>query len=316
MEDGSVVPFDRAVVATGAALDFAQMPGYSQNDSETIPHAWTGTTGSAAAKQVAILRKQIQAVPDGGVFIILPPAGSHSCPPAPYERASLVADYFLRAKPRAKILVIDPKESFAKQALFSDAWRALYGEMIEWRGGEAGGIVEALNVRERVVETEFGAERGDAVNYIPPQRAGTALRESGLADASGWCPVRAGTFESRRVAGVYIVGDAAAVSPMPKAASAARSQGAVAAAAVLRSLGMEVGDGRDGRKLTSACYSLAGPAYGLSSAATYRAGTDGVEKVGEVLSPREADAGRRKADADVAAEWRREIAGELFGGGI
>ena len=337
LADGSELRFDRAAVAPGVELDFGAMPGYSESDSNMVPHAWRGGADGA---QAALLRKQIEAMPDGGVFIILPPEGAYSCSPAPYERASLAAARFMRGKPRAKILVIDPKEHFAKQALFSRAWRNLYGDMIEWRGGEAGGIVESLSLQNggRIVETEFGSEVADVLNYIPPQRAGGLAWESGLTDESGWCPVRAEDFESLLMSGVHVIGDAA-LTRMPKSADAARSQGAWAARGILRALGMgeaeelwgdesggsglggsELGgsklDGSElgGSELSSACYSLAGLEHGLASVSRYRVVGGMLEKLEEKLTPLDSDAAGFRLDAEKADEWHRAIMAELFGG--
>ena len=310
LEDGSEARFDRVVVAPGVEFDFDAMPGYSAADAEKVPHAWRGGGDGA---QMKILREQIQAMPDGGVLAILPPEGLYSCSPGPYERASLAAELFLRDKPQAKILVIDPKEHFAKQTLFSRAWRAFYGEMIEWRGGEAGGIVEGLDLRDgkKIVETEFGAESADVLNYIPPQRAGRAARESGLTDDSGWCPVNAADFESAAQPGVYVIGDAVKTR-MPKSADAARSQGARAARGILRSLGMA--EEPEESVLTSACYSLAATEHGLASESRYRVVDGALEKLEEKLTPPDADAARFRRDAEKADEWRAAILAELFEG--
>ena len=312
LKSGQALTADRVVVSPGVGLDFGAMPGYSESNSQSVPHAWRG---EGDGRQMAILRKQIEAIPSGGVFIVVPPEEPHSCPPAPYERASLAAARFAKTNPRAKVLVIDPKEKFAKQSLFAPAWRALYGEMIEWRGGEAGGIVEALNLRggKKIVETEFGEERADVLNYIPPQSAGRLARDSGLTDDSGWCPVHPATFESPRAEGVYVIGDAAATR-MPKSASAAKRQGEAAAAAILREFGFA--ENNDDEIFASVCYSLAGLEYGLSSEARYRpSGANGLEmeKLGEILTPPDADDSRRRADAQKAEEWHSEITGKLFG---
>ena len=312
LKGGDALTADCVVVAPGVGLDFGAMAGYSESDSQDVPHAWRG---EGDGRQTAILRRQIEAIPSGGVFVVVPPEEPYSCPPAPYERASLAAARFATTNPRAKILVIDPKERFAKQSLFAPAWRGLYGEMIEWRGGEAGGIVEGLDLRggRRVVETEFGEERADVLNYIPPQSAGGLALDSGLADDSGWCPVHPATFESLRAEGVYVVGDAAATR-MPKSASAAKRQGEAAAAAILREFGLAEEGGDE--VFESACYSLAGLEYGISSEGRYRpSGANGLEmeKLGEVLTPLNADEARRRADAEKAEAWHMEITGELFG---
>ena len=310
LQGGGELRFDRAIVSPGVALDFAAMPGFSAPDAVAVPHAWTGGSDGA---QIRILREQILRMPEDGILVILPPPEPHSCPPAPYERASLAASFFRRAKPRAKILIIDLKEKFAKQTLFAVAWRKLYGDMIEWRGGEAGGIAEALNLQggAKIVETEFGPERADVLNYIPPQSAGALAKQSGMTDDSGWCPARADTMESRALRGVHVIGDAAATR-MPKSASAARSQGIVAATAILREFG--IGNHPDGGVVSSACYSLAGPEHGIASEARFQADGGEWKRLEEKLTPPDADDSRLLRDARKADEWHSRIIAELFGG--
>ena len=307
LADGAEIRFDRAVVSPGIDFHFDRMPGYSKADAERIPHSWK------AGKQTEILRRQLEAMPDGGTAIILPPANPFRCPPGPYERASMMAHYFSVAKPRAKVLILDAKEKFSKQPLFTDGWNQLYGDSIEWRSAEAGGLVEAINPQTRIVQTEFGEEKGDVVNYIPPQRAGDVAINSGLADDSGWCPINTVTFESSQMPNVHVIGDSAIAAKMPKSGFSANSQGKIAAAAIAA-----VFAGREplAGSFANTCYSFVAPDYAISVAAVYQSGGSGtiapVKGAGGV-SPRGADGNFRKREAEYAQGWYDSIIKDMFG---
>src|SRR5690606_36609880 len=116
------------------------------------------------------------------------PDNPFRCPPGPYERASVIANYLKRHKPKSKILILDAKEGFSKQGLFMEGWKKLYPGMIEWVPGAKGGKVTAVDPKTKTLEGEFEKYTGDVVNVIPPQRAGEIAHVAGLADASGWCP--------------------------------------------------------------------------------------------------------------------------------
>ena len=304
LADGSSVPFDRALVSPGIDFYYDKMPGYSQADEERIPHAWK------AGKQTMLLRKQLEAMPDGGVAVIMPPANPFRCPPGPYERASMFAHYFKREKPRAKVLILDAKEKFSKQPLFTEGWDMHYGDTIEWRSAEAGGAVESVNAKTMTIATEFDEEKADVINYIPPQRAGAIARESGLADGD-WCPVDTITFESKQMPGVHVIGDACIATKMPKSGFSANSQGKIAALAIVQMLG---GGEPVAPSFANTCYSLVTPSYGISVAAVYRSDGKSIQSVEGAggVSPKEAGAVVRRREADYARGWYAAITADMF----
>ncbi|MGA1644557.1 MAG: FAD-dependent oxidoreductase, partial [bacterium] len=226
LEDGSKIPFDRAIVSPGIDVRYDKMPGHSQGIEKKITHSWK------AGPQTMQLRRQLEAMANGGTVIICPPGNPYRCPPGPYERASMIAHYLKNNKPNSKIIILDQKEKFSKQPLFTDGWDMHYGDLIEWRSATAGGKVSEIDAEGMRLNTEFGWEEGDVINYIPAQWAGAVARESGLADDSGWCPVDHVTFESKLVPNVHVIGDACKAGAMPKSGFSANSQGKVAAAAV------------------------------------------------------------------------------------
>ncbi len=259
LDCGSQLAYDRLVVSPGIDFQWDEIEGYDEAASKAMPHAWK------AGKQTKLLRKQLEAMPDGGTVIIAAPANPFRCPPGPYERASLIAHYLKHNKPRSKILIFDAKPKFSKQPLFEQGWEALYPGMIEWIGETDGGAIEGVDVKAMTVNPTFGEPtRGDVVNVIPPQKAGAIAEVAGLTDDNGWCPIDQGTFESRLQKHVHVIGDAATAAPMPKSGFAASSQGKVCATAIVASL-----SGRElpAPSLVNTCYSLVGPDYGISVAA-------------------------------------------------
>ncbi|MGY3460523.1 sulfide dehydrogenase [flavocytochrome c] flavoprotein subunit [Bradyrhizobium sp. LM3.4] len=181
--DGVALPYDRLVLSPGIDFHFEALPGYDDAASEKMPHAWK------AGAQTLLLRRQLEAMPDGGTVAIAIPANPSRCPPAPYERASLIAHYLKTRKPRSKVLILDAKDNFSQQRLFEKAWKELYGDMIERIELSQGGRVTSVDAATRTIVTEFGNYAPDVANVIPPQRAGRIAEIAGATDATGWCPI-------------------------------------------------------------------------------------------------------------------------------
>ncbi len=306
LADGSVLAYDRLVLAPGIALRFDALPGYDEAAASVLPHAWQ------AGAQTELLRAQLEAMEDGGTVVMAVPANPYRCPPGPYERASLIAHYLKTRKPRSKLLVLDAKDVFSKQRLFEAAWAALYPGLLEYVPLSAGGRVTGVDPAARAVATEFGDHAGAVVNVIPPQRAGEIARIAGAADRSGWCPIDPGSFESRLLPGVHVIGDAAIAGAMPKSAFAANAQARVCADAVAALLrGTPVPEPR----LLNTCYSLVTPGYGISVAGVYRP-VEGV--LADIpgaggTSPPDAPASVREAEARYAEDWFGTITADAFG---
>jgi sulfide dehydrogenase [flavocytochrome c] flavoprotein subunit len=308
VDGGETIAFDACIVAPGIDIKYGSIAGYSEAAAEKIPHAWK------AGPQTALLRKQLEAMPDGGVFILAAPADPFRCPPGPYERASLVANYFKKAKPKSKVLILDAKEEFAKKGLFTAGWTKLYGNMIEWVPASKEGKVKRVDVDKMTVyagELE-GEHKGAVINLIPQQSAGKIALDSGLANDKGWCPVNPSTFESAQQKGVYVIGDACIAAPMPKSGYAANSQAKVCASAVVAALS---GGTPPTPAYTNTCYSLVGPDYGISVAAVYKVADgklDAVKGAGG-LSPADAPDEVRKREVAYAHSWFTNIADDIFG---
>src|SRR5690606_14249702 len=222
----TALPYDRLVLAPGVDRLFDALEGYDEAAAEIMPHAWK------AGAQTELLRRQLEAMEDGGVVAIVAPANPYRCPPGPYERACLIAHYLKQEKPRSKILILDTKDQFSKRPLFEEAWAELYPGMIEWVPMSAGGNVIRVEPETMSIETDFERHEVDVANVIPPQSAGAIARAAGVADPTGWCPVDPGTFESTLVPSVHVLGDACFAGAMPKSAFSANAQAKVAALAI------------------------------------------------------------------------------------
>jgi sulfide dehydrogenase [flavocytochrome c] flavoprotein subunit len=273
-----------------------------------MPHAWK------AGPQTVLLRRQLEAMPDGGLVIIVVPASPYRCPPGPYERASMIAHYLKQTKPRSKILVLDAKDSFSKQPLFMEGWQTLYPGMIEWVPLSSDGLVVKVDPAEMTVSTEFGTiHKGAVVNIIPPQRAGKIAINAGLAAESGWCPIDGRGMASTKAPDIHVIGDSCIAGTMPKSGFLANQHAKIAAEAIVAALRERESSAP---VWANTCYSHIGTDYAISIVNVYRLKPDNT--IGEVegaggTSPRHADAAFRKAEAEYADGWYAAITGEIFG---
>lgn len=306
LEEGATLAYDRLVVAPGIDLRFDALPGYDEAAAERMPHAWK------AGPQTMLLRRQLDAMEDGGVVVMAVPANPYRCPPGPYERASLIAHYLKTNKPRSKLVILDAKDAFSKQRLFEAAWQELYPGLIEWVSLSFGGRVTEVDASTKTLVTEFGQHRADVATVIPPQRAGAIAAAAGVADRSGWCPIDPVTFESALQPGIHVIGDAAIAGAMPKSAFAANGQAKSCAAALVALLR---GEEPARPKLVNTCYSLVAPGYGISVAGVYQP-KDGllreVEGAGGT-SPPNAPPETRALEARYAEAWFHTITSDVFG---
>ena len=306
LADGARLPYDRLVLAPGIDIRWGALPGYDEAAAAQLPHAWR------AGEQTLLLRRQLEAMPDGGLVVISAPANPFRCPPGPYERASLIAHYLKTKKPRSKLIILDAKDVFSKQRLFQAAWAELYPGLLEWVPLSKGGNVTSVDPGTRTLVTDFGRHQAQVANVIPPQKAGRIAEVAGVADRTGWCPIDPATFESTLQAGIHVIGDAAIAGAMPKSAFAANSQAKTCAAAVAQLLAGAV---PSTPKLINTCYSLVAPDYGISVAGVYQpSGGQLVDVPGSGgVSPADAPRATRAAEAALAEAWFRTITGEVFG---
>ncbi len=315
---GKSFSYDRCIVSPGVDFKWDLIDGYDVAVAESIPHAWK------AGPQTATLRKQLEAMKDGGTVCIAPPPNPFRCPPGPYERASQIAHYLKQHKPKSKIIILDPKPKFSKMGLFTAGWEKHYGyksdnSMIEWHGtpkGSNDNVLQSVDAGSRTVKTEFSEVKADVLNVIPAQKAGKIAFAAGLTNESGWCPVDLKTFESTLHKGIHVIGDSAIQSPMPKSGYAANSEAKVCAAAVVAMLNdMDTPQ----PSYVNTCYSVIAPGDGVSVAMVYRYNneTGKIDKVAGSggLTPGYADSSMemRAREEQYAHSWFKNITNDVFG---
>ncbi len=310
LSEGSRLRYDRLIVSPGIDFRWDTIAGYDQHTAHSIPHAWK------AGEQTAILNRQLQAMADGGTVVICAPPNPFRCPPGPYERASMMAHYLTRHKPKSKILILDPKSQFSKQKLFMSGWEKYYGygtdhSMIEWISIPDNPVIQ-LDVNTKTVTTDF-ADRytADVLNIIPAQKAGVIAEKAGLTDDSGWCPVNHQSCESSLQPDIHVIGDASKHSPLPKSAFAASSEAKVCAFAVVNLLNDQA---LMAPAWINTCYSLIAPMHGISVAMVYKLSPDGlVSKVkGSGGLSRQSDEKSRILESGFARQWYDSITADSF----
>ena len=305
LADGTSLSYDRLVLAPGIDLRFDALEGYDEAASTKMPHAWK------AGEQTLLLRRQLEAVDDGGLVVLAVPASPSRCPPAPYERASLIAHYLKSRKPRSKVLILDAKDIFPQQKLFENAWKELYGGMIERVALSQGGRVTSVDPATNKIVTEFGDYTAAVANVIPPQKAGRIAEIAGAADKTGWCPIDPVTFASKLVPNVHVIGDACLGGGIPKSASAANAQGKACAAAIVNLI---AGKAPQTPRLTGICYNTVAPGYAFSLAGIYLPKGDiFAEAEGNATSLVDAPREVRAREAEEAQTWYKTITADAFG---
>lgn len=256
---GKSFSFDRCVVAPGISFR-DNIEGYAGDAMSSMPHAWK------AGQQTVLLRKQLEAMPDGGTVAIAAPPNPFRCPPGPYERACQIAMYLQEKKPKSKVLILDSKDKFSKMGLFTQAFARHFPNHIEWVAGSKGGKITRVDPKSNTLYAGGTSYKVDVANVIPAQQAGAIAAKAGLTNDAGWCPIDGRSFESTMQKGVHVIGDASVAKPLPKSGYAANSEGKVCAAAVVSLLnGEQPGD----PSLVNTCYSIVGPNDAISVAMVY-----------------------------------------------
>ena len=299
---GAKVTYDRLVVSPGIDLKYGSVNGYSVDAQGSMPHAWKSGT------QVALLKSQVENMREGGTFVMVPPPNPYRCPPGPYERISMIAHILSKKNPKAKIIVLDPKEKFSKQALFTEGWQNHYPDMVEWIPASISGGVKNINADTMEIETDLETFKADAASVVPAQKAGVICERAGLTDGD-WCPIVPATMQSRADENIHVLGDASVASAMPKSGFSANSQAKVAAMAVRGALtGSKVFPAR----FANTCWSLIDENDGVKVGANYKAGADKIEVVDKFISKTEEDADLRKATYEESESWYTAITNDMF----
>jgi NADPH-dependent 2,4-dienoyl-CoA reductase/sulfur reductase-like enzyme len=303
--DGSKLAYDRLVLAPGVDLNFAGLPGYSEAASEKMPHAWKG------GAQIALLRRHLEAMEDGGSVGMVVCANPTRCPPGAYERACAIAYYLKTKKPRSKLLLLDAKDQFSMQRLFEQAWAKHYPGLIERVPLSQGGNVTSVDPSTMSLVTDFETYKVAVANVIPPQKAAAIAAKAGVADRTGWCTVEPIAFESTLQKDIHVLGDATLISGVSKSAFVAAAQGKVCAAAIVERLG---GRAPASSELTNTCYSFVAPGHAIRTTSVFRAENGQLVEVGAADTTKlDADDAVQTHEAGEAGRWFRAITKEVFG---
>jgi len=305
LASGRRVPYDRLVVAPGIDLKWDSVPGYSEAAAEVMPHAWK------PGAQTELLVRRLNAVNDGDVVVMIAPPNPYRCPPGPYERASMFA-HVLKSKGlnKAKIVILDPKPSFSKQALFMDGWEKHYGGMIEWQDPKVHGGIKSVDPTTSEVKTDLATYKASLVNVIPAQMAGKIARDAGLADQSGFCPIDPETMKSKTDANIFVVGDACIPGDMPKSAFSANSQAKVAAMTIRG----ELTNARTfPARYSNTCWSLIAPDDDVKIGGTYEPGDGKIKQATTFVSQKGEPADTRKQNYKESIDWYASIVADVFG---
>ena len=294
---GEALSYDRVIVSPGIDFMAGAIPALASADAQArVLHAWK------AGPQTVALRRQLEDMPDGGVYVLSIPAAPYRCPPGPYERACQVAAYFKARKPKSKVLVLDSNPDVtSKGPLFKKAWAELYAGIVEYRGNSRAVDVD---LRAGAVKLEFDDVKGNVLNVIPPMKAG-GIADKFITANNRWCEVDWLTFESKAAKGVHLLGDSTLSAPlMPKSGHMANGHGKACAAAVVALLNGEAPN--PSPTLTNTCYSFVSATEVVHVASVHKYDTkDRTFKT--VPGSGGVSAGRNELEAGYAMNWARNI---------
>ncbi|MFD2180634.1 FCSD flavin-binding domain-containing protein [Rhodoplanes azumiensis] len=305
LADGTQIPYDRLIVSPGIDFKYGDVPGYSIEAAERMPHAWRG------GDQLLLLKRQLDAVEDGGLIVIVAPPTPYRCPPAPYERASMMALALKRRGVRdARIVILDAKDHFAMQPLFEDGWARHYPGVIEWQDPKMHGGIKSVDPKSMTVTTDLETQKAALVNVIPPQQAGRLGRDAGLTDETGWCPVDAGTMKSLVDPSIHVIGDAAIGGDFPKSGFAANNEAKNTAMIVRHEL---LGSRLVPVRFTNHCWSTIAPDDAIKNGARYEPRDGKIVMLDPYTSQRDESPELREKQAKEAVGWYRGMTTDIFG---
>jgi len=309
LQSGGAVIYDRLVLSPGIDFRFDTIEGYSPAATEIMPHAWTG------GPQTLLLMRQLEAMDDGGVVVMAVPRDPYRCPPGPYERACMIAHFLKTKKPKSKLVIFDAKRTFSKQAVFEEAFRKHYDDIIDLNLTNEIDDFRVVKVDPQTMEvvTEAGVRvKANVGNIIPAQKAGKIAHKAGCAEGD-WCPIHPARFTSTKIKDVYVLGDSAVAVEMPKSAFCANSQAKVVAADILADLS---GAKRFPPRLRNTCWSLLAADDSIKIGANYRPaeknGKAFLAASGGFVSQRSESAEVRKQNYLESVAWYHAIILDAF----
>ncbi|MFN4324717.1 MAG: FCSD flavin-binding domain-containing protein [Azonexus sp.] len=304
LKGGSALSYDRLVLSPGVDFMWDEIPGLKSAEAQNkILHAWK------AGPQTIALRQQLEAMKDGGVYAISIPKAPYRCPPGPYERACLVANYFKQSKPKSKVIILDANEDvMSKKGLFTKAWSDLYKDIIEYRNNSE---VKDVDVASNTAILEFDKLKADVLNVIPPHRAGDIAHKSGIKLVNNrWVDIDWQSMESTSTPGIHVLGDAIFPAPtMPKSGHMANQHGKLAAAAILNLLAGQAPNPEP--VVMNTCYSFVDGknAIHVASVHQYDAATKTVQPVKGAGG---VSVARNELEGKAALGWARNIWADML----
>ncbi|MEM8958421.1 MAG: NAD(P)/FAD-dependent oxidoreductase [Pseudomonadota bacterium] len=300
---GATLPYDKLVLSPGIDFVEGSVLGWSVAAQNAMPHAYK------AGSQTELLKAQVDAMPEGGVFAMVAPPNPYRCPPGPYERVSMVAHVLRDRNPTAKIIIADPKAKFSKMALFEEGWARHYPGMIDWVGEDFGGGNVSVDPAAMTLSIDGDLLKVDVCNVIPAMKAGRIADSAGVTEGN-WAPVNAADMSSKADPDIYVLGDASQQGDMPKSGFSANSQAKVCANAVRAAL---TGSTQFPARYANTCWSLIDADDGVKVGATYEPTAEKIARVdGFISQVGESDALRR-ATYEESEGWYSGITADMFG---
>ncbi|MFA3916398.1 FCSD flavin-binding domain-containing protein [Ruegeria hyattellae] len=300
---GAVLPFDKLILAPGIDFVEGSVTGWDVSAQNKMPHAYK------AGSQSELLKAQIAAMPEGGIYAMVAPPNPYRCPPGPYERVSMVAHVLKASNPAAKIIIADPKPKFSKMALFEEGWANHYPGMIDWIGEDFGGGVVSVDPDRMVLIIDGEETKVDACNVIPAMKAGRIAELAGVTDGN-WAPVSATDMSSKADPDIYVLGDASQQGDMPKSGFSANSQAKVCANAVRGAL---TGSRVYPAKYANTCWSLIAENDGVKVGASYEPTEEKISRVDGFISQTGETISIRKSTFEESESWYDAITADMFG---
>jgi sulfide dehydrogenase [flavocytochrome c] flavoprotein chain len=304
LANGIVLPYDRLVLSPGIELKYDSVPGYSEEVSRKLPHAWK------AGPQTRLLKMQLDKLKDGSTIVMIAPPNPYRCPPGPYERVSMMA-HVLKAKghQKSRIVILDPKPNFSKQGLFMEGWQKHYPGMVEWQDPKMHDGVKSVDAKTMTVKTGLGEHKANLINVIPAQTAGKIALDAGLANNTGFCAINPDNMKSAVDANIYVLGDSSIAGEMPKSGFSANSQAKVAAMMVRGEL---VAGRTFPARYTNTCWSLIETDDTVKVGGTYAAKDGRIAATETFVSKTGESADLRKQTQQENIGWYSGIVADIF----
>ena len=303
---GRTYHYDRLVLSPGIDIKYDSVPGYSREASRIMPHAYT--TSAYGKRQ---LKRQLLGMRDGGTVVLATPNNPYRCPPGPYERACMIAHFLKTKKPKSKLIILDPKKAFSKQAVFTEAFEKHYKGIVELNltTDIDDFALASVDAKTKEIVTKAGKKvKADVANIIPQQRAGEIASRAGATEGD-WCPINPENFASRKVKDVYVLGDASIAAEMPKSAFSANSQAKVVASDILAELAKK---DRFPPRYRNTCWSLLAADDDVKIGANYAPKDGKLDPSGSFVSQKGEAADVRKQNYQESIAWYSSITADMF----